>query len=778
MKSYWNYFLLILLFASCTSKTSAPKLTHYIAKDAQVILTLKNPENLKTNLNNATLLNTIVGPSKLTTLNEKLSLLDSLHIEGESYLAFKDSTSYALTTKLLRDSIHLDSLTIKSLKHTKLLDDILIIGSNEAMLQSTLNDLENKISIPTAEELAFTLKNNAAISKLFFINDTLKTLPIASSLELDADISQNSFLLNGIASNKDSLSYLSTIFKNTIPQEQQISRVTPSNSDGFLSFTFDDITTLTSNLKPFSINDSIPETSLFDFISEIGVIYEGANRAIAMRTIDEASTIEALQNEKNLADTYRDIPIYTFSENGLFANTFYPLITTTEAHYYCTIDTFVIFANTIELLQTIISSFQNNTTLEDRNHFESLKETMFDEASLTMVTASNILKKHGDSINTHTSIAIEGINHAVLQLASEIDFSHINIHTKKSKAVAYENSITEQFSITLGNEILTAPQFVKNHKTRQREIVVQDVNNRLYLISNTGKILWKKQLHGAILGTIEQIDMYQNGRLQLAFATANRLYVLDRNGNNVDPFPIKFNETITQPLAVFDYDRKRDYRLLVTQGKYVHMYDQRGTKKRGFKFKQASGTILAAPKHIRIGSKDYITFKTENKLHILTRKGLPRVTPKNNYTYSNQNIFLNNNNFITTSASGDLVSIKPNGTTTSSALNLDEDHSVASTSKTLVTLSNNNLSIRDKVIELDFGEYTAPEIFYKNDKLYIALTDLQTQKVYVYDSQAKLLPNFPVYGNSSIDLNNIDKDRALEFVTKSGSNGVIVYEMN
>ena len=37
---------------------------------------------------------------------------------------------------------------------------------------------------------------------------------------------------------------------------------------------------------------------------------------------------------------------------------------------------------------------------------------------------------------------------------------------------------------------MNAPQFVKNHITKQKEIVVQDINNNLYLISNKGKIIW------------------------------------------------------------------------------------------------------------------------------------------------------------------------------------------------------------------------------------------------------------------------------------------------
>ena len=781
MKHFWNCFLLITLFISCTSKKNTRELSSFIPTDASIVLTIHNPENLKTNLNNNDLLKTFIGNQQLETLKTQLSLIDSLHIDNYSLLSFKDSSNYVFATKLIRDSLALDSLKIKSLKNSKLIDDYLVLASNPSMIEDVINTKTNPIASltnTTTKELSFVLNNHNTLSQQFFINDALKPISLASTLQFDTDISQNSVLLNGIATISDSLQHITSIFKNTIPQEQQLSRITPANSDGFLSFTFDDVATITENLNRFNSNDSIPESSLFDFVSEVGVIYEGTIRAVVIRTIDKSATLEVLQDQQQLIETYRGIPIYTFQNTDLFSKTFTPLISNTPTTMYCVIDDFMVFSNSMDLFQTIISSFQNNTTLEDRAHYKELEETLFDEASLTTVITGALFNKNSSAINKTIAVNTKNMKHIALQLATEADFAHINIHTKKSKATVYENTISEQFNITLDHELITAPQFVKNHKTKQREIAVQDINNTLYLISNEGKILWKKQLDNVILGKIEQIDMYQNGRLQLAFATSNRVYVLDRNGKDVDPFPIKFNETITQPLAVFDYDKKRDYRLVVTQDKYIHMYDGVGSKKRGFEFKQANSTILATPKHIRIGSKDYVTFKTKDQLYILTRKGEPRVTPKTNYTYSKQNVFLYNKQFITTTASGDLVTINTNGTTASRAKNLENPHAITSTTKTLVTLSGNSLTIRDKTIELDFGEYTAPEIFYKSDKLYIALTDLQTQKVYVYDSQAKLLPKFPIYGTSKIDFNNIDKDRALEFVTKSGSNGVIVYEIN
>ena len=70
-------------------------------------------------------------------------------------------------------------------------------------------------------------------------------------------------------------------------------------------------------------------------------------------------------------------------------------------------------------------------------------------------------------------------------------------------------------------------------------------------------------------------------------------------------------------------------------------------------------------------------------------------------------------------------------------------------------------------MNLDFGLYTAPKIFYIHNKIYVAITDTQASKVYVFDSQAELLPGFPVYGNSEIEIENIDaKDAEIVIAMK------------
>ncbi|NNK27037.1 MAG: hypothetical protein HKP06_02240 [Flavobacteriaceae bacterium] len=208
------------------------------------------------------------------------------------------------------------------------------------------------------------------------------------------------------------------------------------------------------------------------------------------------------------------------------------------------------------------------------------------------------------------------------------------------------------------------------------------------------------------------------------------------------------------------------------------MYDSKGKKVSGFNFKTAENSILSQPRHFRVGNKDYIVFASEEKLNVLNRKGQTRVAVNERIEFSENDIFLYRNKFTSTNTDGQLIQVDQKGRISKQNLLLPEEHALETTSKTMVTLADNKLTIKGRTIELDFGDYTAPRIFYLRDKIYVSVTDLQSQKVYLFDSQAKPIPNFPVYGNSAMELVNIDKDRKLEFVVKGDNNTVILYQIN
>ncbi|WP_303319095.1 ribonuclease HII [Flavivirga abyssicola] len=810
MRAFCYPLLLILFFSCSNTKKSRSELFAFIPENTSIVLKTSNIEGLKSSVNNSDFLQKISETNSYKNLENTLNYLSYLKPTSDILICFskdlKDSLQYSIITKHHQQLFKTDSLTNyveealsyknktitksslnNNIFYSTIIDSIFFASSSKSIVDATFSnsivdtELEKIYNITSDDKtVSAILKPNSTFLKSFFIEDSISLKTFTNYITADISISQNDLIFNGITKATDSSKSLINIFKSTIPQENQTHTITPSNSDGFMSFTFNDYKTFETNLAKFNNKDSITnKTTLFNDIIEVGVIYQGKNHAIALNSIDVIATKDALLSEQNKIDSYRGVDIFSFSHPLLFSETFAPLIAFNNVKKYCILDNFFVFSSNTDILQNIIANYQNKTTLNEKTYFQDIKKHLSDASSLMHVvnpaSLNIILNKN---LEEDLNYKLNNYNTSAIQFIYETNFAHVNGIIKKSKSRASLNSISEELNIKLNTDILTNPQFVKNHITKQKEIVVQDINNNLHLISNKGKILWKKQIQGAVLGPIEQIDIYKNGRLQLAFATSNMVYVIDRNGNNVAPFPMKFNKGITQPLSVFDYDKNKNYRLLITQGKNVLMYNVKGQTVNGFTFKSANKTIICQPKHFRIGSKDYISFKTQSKLYILDRTGKTRITPKTSSSFSNQPIYLYNNKFATTTSDGNLITIDTRGNASIKSLNLSEKHHLETTSKTLVMLDENKLSIKSKTIELDYGDYSTPRIFYINDKIYVAITDKQAHKIYLYDSQAKLLPNFPVYGNSSITLDNIDKDKNLEFVSKGENSSIILYQIN
>ncbi|MBC3757853.1 PQQ-binding-like beta-propeller repeat protein [Hyunsoonleella sp. SJ7] len=807
---FFCYSLLLILVCSCSnSKTKRTQLIDFIPEDSEIVLKTSNLENLKSALQNNGFVQTFSKTETYGTTEKQLENLSYLNPTGDILVCFSkenDSTQYTLISKYTSDIFSSDSLknyseeTLKFKNKTivkselngntfysTVIDSTFLLSSSKTIIDRSFegNGRVSKLAnfndvVDVDETFSSLIKADSSLLKSFFTEESLSVEKLTDILALDVQMEQNDVYFNGIVKSLDSSYNILDIFKGTVSQENKMPWITPNNSDGFLSVTFDDFATFYSNLAQYWAKDSISNTTtLFDNITEIGVIYEDDERAIVLHSIDIIATQDALLGDQNTVETYRDISVFEFGQPEIFANTLTPFIDYTTASRYCLIDDFFVFSNSRELLQNIITNHQNKTTLGERENYKKLTEHLSSESSMMFVLRPHLLetvvaKNLGESKN----LKLDGYSLSGLQFVNDSDFAHVHGAIQKKGKNAVQNSITEEFNVKLENDLLNAPQLVTNHVTKQKEIVVQDINNTLYLISNRGKILWKKRLNGPILGEVAQMDIYKNGRLQLVFATPNRVYLIDRKGRDVGPFPLKFNDNITQPLSLFDYDNNKKYRLLVTQGQNVLMYDTKGKIVKGFTFKSANAPIVSQPKHFRIGAKDYLVLKTRSKLYILDRTGKTRVTPKANTSFSNEPVFLYQNKFTTTAGNGKLFSVDTRGNTSKVDLNLSSDHYLETTSKTRVTLNDNKLGIKSKVQELDFGNYTRPKIFYINNKIYVSVTDLQAKKVLLFDSQGKMRPNFPVYGNSIIDLDNTDKDNALEFVVKGENNSILMYQIN
>ncbi len=816
-------FLLVCIAISCTNENKESNdLIDHIPIDAQVVIKINDFAETSSKLRD----NNFIKNNKQIDFFKyfgDISVLNETK-QQEGLLCFsprgKNDFDYTYISKLDPTLLANDSLKTKNIETinyserviykvtskgntffaTKR-DSLIIASSSQLLIENAIRIQANPLPIDTdlqkvfevsGTENAFSILVNG--KKLQSIHNSLLPNTELSSLDdfsgwasLDATIDQNAIHLDGIAIEKDSLYSTIGIFDNTIAQENRIAKVTPVTAKGFISYTYDDFEVLKKNLSIAQDREleDIPNDldEVLSGVSEIGFIFMEKEDALVLTSLDAETASKSLGGER--VDTYRNIPIFRYQNTDSFSQILTPLVKNFEAKYYFIKDEFVILGSSTNTLRDIIANILNQTLIHQQEYYKNTIKNLSDNSSILISGSVKNLKEYisenieEDNKDQWENLQDKGYSIGIVQIIKENDFAHVHAVLKKNIAKGAATSVMQVASTTLEKEVLNKPILVKNHRTKGMDIAIQDVENNLYLISDKGAIFWNKKIDGEILGDIQQIDIYKNGRFQLLFNTANTLYLVDRDGNDVAPYPKKFEKTITQPLALFDYDKSKRYRIVITQGNEVKMYNAEGEAVTGFGFKGTETNLILPPKHIRIGTKDYILLPEENgKLSILDRLGNTRVNVKDKVNFSKNEWYQYQDKFTSTTKDGKLVQIDEKGGAITQNLNLDENNRMVSTNKTLVTFSENKLSIKGRTLELDFGVYTEPKLYYINNKIYITITDIQAKKVYLYDSNAELFPNFPVYGNSVLSLGNMDKDPNLEFVVQGEGNSVLIYQIN
>ena len=233
----------------------------------------------------------------------------------------------------------------------------------------------------------------------------------------------------------------------------------------------------------------------------------------------------------------------------------------------------------------------------------------------------NSVGMHGSSVREEGSQESTSTN-SVTETETE------TITEPKQNTTPNSTLLTPNWSIALDAPAIINPQIVKNHYNGEDEIFIQDENNQIYLISNSGKILWKKPIDGTIIGGVHQVDMLKNNKLQMAFVTENKLYIVDRNGNNLKGYPKTLSKKAIVGLSVFDYDKNKNYRFMIpTADADILLLNMQGEMPSDWKY-SGTNNITTPLQYFNIKGKDYIVTADGEKAIILNRRGENRVTPK------------------------------------------------------------------------------------------------------------------------------------------------------
>ena len=763
-----KYFYVFLVLWGCNLVDDRPKdIKDYIPENSLIIIKIHNLGKFKSDIKNNEVLNKI-GNLKYNT-KKQLELINNLNDETELIISLTKNINEEVFTIITKDSIKEFDVFHKRINNINIYSNSL---KNINEIQINYNKDFNKYAKTFNVNDSFSLILKEEISKeflnsIFNLNNKIQD----NSLSFGVNIFNDKILLNGLSFLDDSLKLSNNIFKGSISSELKNYEITPKNTTSLKSYNFKN---QNNYLKKASI-DEVKENRFSIILNNNSIEITELkldNEQVFIFRLDEIKLFkDYLINKNTISTKHRGFEIY--NNTDLDINPFISFANFNNKEKILLFKDYLVFSNNEKTLKQFINDNLNKNTLKSNSSFNrlfssissfnTLNNNYFSGSNYNFFNELNLLNSKNDF--TENSF----------QLVQDNGIIHFNAVISKETKEDENLKISKLFDVEIDEEIIMYPHFVKNHVTKNLDIVVQDAKNNLYLISKDGKVIWKKKINQPILGKISQIDIYKNGRLQLIFNTKNKIYVLDRNGNNVKQFPKTFNDPITQPLAVFDYDNNKNYRLLVTQGSELLMYDKSGKKVSGFKYKKSINKISSKPKHFRILNKDFIVFKIGNKMKILNRKGRERINVNDDINFSNQNVFEYNDKLISTTTDQKLVQIDVNGVIDLSSL---KNLSLNSDGSNLVVLNENSIKLSSNVASIPFGNYGSPQLSNINKNLLITLYDKQNKKSYLFNKNLILDTSFPVYSLIPMEIGDMNRDKKVELIISNKNKFISCYTIN
>jgi hypothetical protein len=316
---------------------------------------------------------------------------------------------------------------------------------------------------------------------------------------------------------------------------------------------------------------------------------------------------------------------------------------------------YMVFAGSPEALAVIRRDSESDNTLINDPEFREMEKTLPTKSSFLFYSSGRAIKPLLNKYLTTSSsaglkdLSLAGIDGIGLSLTPSNDMIYLSFSVRyrdkdqpqpgipsvtagtgtQGTGTGTSADLSLAWKVKLDADLASRPFLFLNHNTGATEIFVQDQKNNIYLISASGKVLWKAAIRESISGDVFMIDYYKNGKYQLLFPGRDYLHLIDRNGNYVDKFPVKMRSPATNSLSVFDYENNKDYRLFIAgEDRKIYAYDRSGSPVRGWNPFVTRGKVTEPVKFFRVKGKDYLFAVDDQSVYLLDRTGNIRVNPQ------------------------------------------------------------------------------------------------------------------------------------------------------
>ncbi len=476
----------------------------------------------------------------------------------------------------------------------------------------------------------------------------------------------------------------------------------------------------------------------------------------------------------------------------LFGNLFSGL----DNPYYSRIGEYLVFARSEDDIISYVNDHISGHTLKNSYNWKSIAEktdmkgnffVYIDPSNVSAIAERMTVNENREDFKNNLAL-INGLD-ALFFTAGKPNSSIVLSRTSRDA-----REVESYWETALDAEAATAPQLIHN-EDKSDVVFITDKDNKAYLLSSSGKLLWKKQMDAQLSGSASPIDLHDNGVTEYLFASKNTLYLVDREGKDAGNYPLHLGSRSTSGVALFDINENRNYTYFVgTQNNRIYGYNGNGKPLPGW-----NPMMIDAPLVMPMQS---FNMKGEICLMGVSNRGTVYIwKPDGDKVFKPVELktrFTNPFKFTPKMSEMSFVSVDTNGVLF--RVNMEREvtrrnYSVSdgkvffdiagadSGSKPQYVIScGKNIAGYDKdkkkwKIKTEHSLEYAPQLFTIEGQSWIGYVDADKNKIYLCSTSGKKYRGFPLEGTMPFIIHDFNSDGSLELITVTKSHKVKMYRL-
>ncbi len=333
-----------------------------------------------------------------------------------------------------------------------------------------------------------------------------------------------------------------------------------------------------------------------------------------------------------LAENYKGRTIDFLNVTGLLPYVFGEDFKNMDNVFYTFIGSYIVFANQASALRSYADDIDSKRLLSTESFWKEMINNLSATANrfvyIDVNRSQGYLSNIADTAMLKASKLASGLSAFTYQASGsgQLIYTH---------ALLYRSSIAKSakqllWAALLDTSISSKPTILENLQSGEKEILIQDDANTLYLINSLGEILLRIPLKEKIISEIFQVDYFRNDKWQFLFNTSSAVYLIDRNGEKVKNYPIKLPFAATTGMKLFDYEGKKEYRWFVPCiNNKLYAYQLNGKRLEGWKFNELLNYIEFPLQYFKLADAEFLVLSdTVGAVFILDRTGKNRISVK------------------------------------------------------------------------------------------------------------------------------------------------------